>query len=96
MISKYNFNLDTGSPISLIPLRIYNSFLSNYNFQPTQEKVQGISGHEVKVEGKIDTTITVDNRTATTSLLFLGRPAPRSGIGGSAETVPSPKTFAPP
>lgn len=57
------FIVDTGSPITILPYRLYCNKFSTFKLLPEKENIKGITGHSLPVVGTFECTVTVKNRT---------------------------------
>ncbi|MES9884563.1 MAG: RNase H-like domain-containing protein [Sedimenticola sp.] len=53
-----NFEVDTGSAVSIIPVSVYKTHLSEYKIQNTSMTLKGYSGTRIKIVGTVDVPVT--------------------------------------
>jgi len=65
------FVLDTGSPISFIPISVfYQLGFSRRNLQPTSTTITGVSGHSLPVVGQFKAMVRLDNVCSDIDLII--------------------------
>jgi len=100
--------IDTGSPVSLMPLRDFRALGFQVNaLRPTLTTVKGVSGHSLTIEGELDTTARASNGQTVPLKMIVTRDGPSIlGLDGlralqvpivlaTSSPAPSPSTPLP-